>query len=158
MSAFAVRPATKDDADAIIELWKGYVAFLSPRDPRYEARPGAYDKWRTYFLNRMVNSEHAALFVAEADDQLVGIIEARVTGGHPVFKVDMHGHLYGHFVVEAWRGQGVGAALIQAAEAWFGQKGLSAYRVAVLSWLPEVKAAYEATGLEHAEWIMEKHL
>lgn len=158
MAEFEVRRARDADADAIVELWKGFVSFLAPRDPRYEARPGAYEKWRDYFRKRMVNSEHAAVFVAEADGELVGVIEARVTGSHPVFKVDTHGHLYGHFVTEAWRAKGVGEALVAAGEAWFRDKGLPYYRVSVLSWLPGVKKAYEAMDMDHAEWIMERRL
>lgn len=154
-----VRPARAGDAEAIVELWKGFVSFLSPRDDRYEARPGAYEKWAKYFRDRMLDAEHAALFVAETDGgELVGVIECRVTGGHPVFKVSKHGHLYGHFVEEEYRGQGLGAALVEAAEDWFRNKGLPYYRVSVLSWLPEVREAYEDLGMEHAEWVLEKHL
>ncbi len=160
MASVTIRQATVDDAQAIVDLWKGFVEFLSPQDPRYEAREGAYEKWHKYFQNRMAGSEHATVIVAEDDasGELVGVIEARVTGGHPVFKVSKHGHLYGHFVVEDRRGEGIGEELIQAAEAWFRDKQLPYYRVSVLSWLPEVKQAYEDAGMEHAEWIMEKEL
>lgn len=158
MPEIEVRPARAEDVDGIVELWKGFVAFLAPQDPRYEAREGAYEKWRKYFLNRMLDSEHAALFVADTGQQLVGVIEARITGGHPVFKVSKHGRLYGHFVDEDHRGQGVGEALVEAAEAWFRDRDLPYYRVSVLSWLPGVKEAYEEQGMEHAEWVMEKRL
>ncbi len=158
MADVEVRPARAEDVDGIVELWKGFVGFLSPQDPRYEARDGAYEKWRKYFLNRMLDSEHAVLFVADAGDELVGVIECRVTGGHPVFKVSKHGRLYGHFVKESHQGQGIGAQLVEAAEAWFESKDLPYYRVSVLSWLPEVKEAYERMGMAHAEWIMEKEL
>ncbi len=153
-----VRPARAEDVDGIVELWKGFVGFLAPEDPRYEAREGAYEKWRDYFLNRMLDSEHATLFVADAGQGLVGVVECRVTGGHPVFKVSKHGRLFGHFVQEGHRGQGIGRRLVEAAEAWFRDKDLPYYRVSVLSWLPEVKAAYEEIGMDHAEWILEKEL
>lgn len=153
-----VRHATPEDADDIVDLWRGFVDFLSPHDERYEAREGAYEKWREHFLNRMVDSDHVTVLVAEdsEDDALVGAVEARVTGGHPVFKVSKHGRLYGHFVREGYRGRGIGRMLIQGAEAWFEDKELPYYRVSVLSWLPDVKDAYEDAGMEHAEWVMEK--
>lgn len=154
-----VREARAEDVDELLDLWRGFVDFLSPRDPRYAAREGAYEKWRSYFLNRMVDSEHATVLVAEhGADGLVGAVEARVTGGHPVFKVSKHGRLHGHFVVEEHRGEGIGERLIERAEAWFEDKGLPYYRVSVLSWLPEVKEAYEDVGMEHAEWVMERSL
>lgn len=158
MSDVEVRPARAEDVDGIVELWKGFVGFLSPQDPRYDAREGAYKKWRDYFLNRMLDSEHAVLFVADTGDQLVGVIECRVTGGHPVFKVSKHGRLFGHFVEETHRGQGIGRQLVEAAEAWFRGKDLPYYRVSVLSWLPGVKEAYEEIGMDQVEWIMEKEL
>lgn len=153
-----VREARAEDADEILDLWRGFVDFLAPRDDRYDAREGAYEKWRSYFVNRMVDSEHATVLVAERDGSLVGAVEARVTGGHPVFKVSKHGRLYGHFVQEDHRGEGIGSDLVEAAEAWFEDKGLPYYRVSVLSWLPEVKEAYEDSGMEHVEWVMEKFL
>jgi GNAT superfamily N-acetyltransferase len=153
-----VRHAETEDADQIVNLWKGFVDFLSPGDDRYQAREGAYEKWTEYFQNRMVDSEHATVLVAEDGDELVGVVEARVNGGHPVFKVSRHGRLYGHFVKEDRRGEGIGRMLLQGAEAWFEDKDLPYYRVSVLSWLPEVKESYEDAGMEHAEWVMEKVL
>ncbi len=153
-----VREAREADVDELLNLWRGFVEFLSPRDPRYEAREGAYEKWRSSFLNRMVDSEHATVLVAEKEGSLVGAVEARVTGGHPVFKVSKHGRLFGHFVIEEERGGGIGGALIERAEEWFESKGIPYYRVSVLSWLPEVKEAYKAAGMDQVEWVMEKEL
>lgn len=153
-----VREARAEDVDELLDLWRGFVDFLSPRDPRYEAREGAYEKWRSYFLNRMVDSEHATVIVAEKGGSLVGAVEARLTGGHPVFKVSKHGRLHGHFVQEEHRGESIGQALVERAETWFEEKELPYYRVSVLSWLPQVKQAYEEGGMDHAEWVMEKSL
>ncbi|MDX1612514.1 MAG: GNAT family N-acetyltransferase [Candidatus Thermoplasmatota archaeon] len=159
MSDVTIRRARAEDADEIVDLWKGFVSFLSPEDPRYDARPGAYDKWREYFLKRMVDSAHAALFVAEdSQDGLVGVIECRIMGGHPVFKVSKHGQLFGHFVREGHRAKGIGAQLIEAAETWFREQDLPYYRINVLAFLPEVKRAYEEQGMTQAEWVMEKEL
>jgi len=153
-----VRLARPEDADAIVALWKAYVAELEPHDPRYGAQEDAYDRWRDYFLKRLVNSSQAAILVAADGARLVGVIECRIVGGHPVFKVGTHGQFFGHYVLPAHRGEGLGRALVDAAEEWFRGKGLPYYRVVLLDHFQPLAALYESAGMRRCECTYEKFL
>ena len=70
------------------------------------------------------DADFNAAFVAHAPDGLpVGFLEASIRltaeGCHP----GRIGYLEGWYVEPGWRGQGLGAALIQAAEAWAAERG-----------------------------------
>jgi len=92
----------------------------------------------------------AAVFVAEAHDSLIiGFLEvglrSHADGCDPAHPV---GFVEGWFVLEANRKQGVGRALMQAAEHWARQKG--AIEMASDSWITHEDShrAHEALGFE----------
>jgi aminoglycoside 6'-N-acetyltransferase I len=92
----------------------------------------------------------AAVFVAESDDgQLIGFLEAglrsHADGCDPAQPV---GFVEGWYVLEARRNQGVGRALMSAAEQWARQHG--AVEIASDSWITHEDShrAHQALGFE----------
>lgn len=164
-----VRVATEDDADPVEGLWNAYAAVLAGYDDRYRIEEGGRDRWRAYFTNSLVNSSRGDVLLAErqgvsdgddgdeGDGEVMGVVEVRVGGGHPVFKFGQHGRVYGHFVDPEYRRQGVGTALIEAAEAWFRERDLPFYRYDVLHGVEEA-VLYEELGMEPMEVVYEKEL
>lgn len=126
MTAFEVRPARPEDADAMTSLEHESAIHHAEVDPeRWRVPPlEAVARNRRHWLREQPRSE---AFVAEAGGRVVGMIELwlkrgrDVTGGRariPRVSVDL-----GVSVTAEWRGRGVGTALMRAAEDWARERG-----------------------------------
>ncbi|WP_302082579.1 GNAT family N-acetyltransferase [Salinibaculum rarum] len=152
-----VRTADPDDADDIMSLWNGYADTLIDFDERFEIEDGGREKWQDYFTTSLVNSSRGDILLAERDDTAIGALEARVIGGHPVFNFGKHGMVYGHYVHPEFRGEGVGRALLEAAEEWFQDKEMPFWRIEVLHGVAE-EELYQEYGMKPMEVTYEKEL
>lgn len=157
---YNIRHATVDDGDKLLRLWHGFTDHLAGFDDRYGHNESADDRWLSYFENQLIDSKYGTVIVAEHDGDLVGILEARITGNHPIFRLENHGHVYGHYVDDQVRGEGIGKALLEAAEKWFSDstRGVDFYRVNVLEGDEKVSELYESYGLSTVEHTFEKQL
>jgi ribosomal protein S18 acetylase RimI-like enzyme len=153
-----IRHAAEADGPELLELWHGFTDYLSEYDEKYHHREGADERWLTYFENQLIDSKYGTVVVAEADDQVVGALEARVEGNHPVFRLDNHGFIHGHFVREGYRDQGIGRALMEAAESWLATapRDVDFYRVRVMPGDEQAAALYQDAGFHAVEHIYEK--
>ena len=159
---YEVRQAAIDDGDELLELWHGFTSYLSQYDDRYAHKDSADSRWLSYFENQLVDSKYGTVFVAEHAEtgQLIGVLEARVTGDHPIFRLSDHGYINGLFVREQHRGQGVGEQLLEAAADWFrdNSKDVSYYRIDVLDGDDAARQVIEDYGLEPVEHVYEQRL
>lgn len=152
-----IRTAGPDDAEDIMALWDGYADTLVDFDERFTIEEGGREKWRDYFTNSLVNSSRGDVLLAERDGETIGALEARVIGGHPVFKFGKHGMVYGHYVHPEYRGEGVGRALLEAAEEWFADHDMPFWRIEVLHGVPE-EELYREFDMKPMEVIYEKEV
>lgn len=159
---YEVRQAAIEDGDELLELWHGFTSYLSQYDDRYAHKDSADSRWVSYFENQLVDSKYGTVFVAEDDEtgQLIGVLEARVTGDHPIFRLSDHGYINGLFVREQHRGKGVGERLLEAAANWFrdNPKDVSYYRIDVLEGDENARQVLENYGLEPVEHVYEERL
>lgn len=82
--------------------------------------------------------------VAERDGQVVGMIGLMV---FPAFHRDgMHGYVTALVVDEKLRGEGVGATLLVAAEAWFKERGAKRVNLTTALYREEAHGFYEKRG------------
>lgn len=153
-----IRHAEVPDGDVLLELWHGFTAHLAEYDERYQHREDANERWMRYFENQLVNSKYGTVIVAEVDDEIVGVLEARVMGGHPIFRLADHGYINGHFVREEYRDNGIGSRLIEAAVDWFEEspKDVEFCRVDVLEGDASAASSYEEMGFTPVEHVYER--
>ncbi|MHC3438226.1 GNAT family N-acetyltransferase [Natrialbaceae archaeon A-gly3] len=157
---YELRHGTVDDGEEILELWHGFTDHLSEYDERYRHKKEADERWLRYFENQLVDSKYGTVVVAEEEetDELVGVLEARVMGDHPIFRLDDHGYINGHYVKEGHRNERVGKALIEKAHDWFTTppQAVDFYRIDVMDGDEEAAEVYEHLGFEPIEHVYEK--
>lgn len=131
-----VRAARPDDFEAFVEVYESIAAegvWIGGE------LPIDWDRRRPLW-ERIGTDERLAVMVAVVDGTAVGWLSCEHS---PVGRVEL-----GMGVVAAWRGQGIGSALMTEAVAWSRQRG--AHKI-VLSLWPHNRAAralYEKFGFE----------
>lgn len=158
--SYDVRYATEEDGEELVGLWHGFTDHLSEFDERYLHNERADERWLEYFDSQLVDSKYGAVVVAEHEPtgELVGVLEARVMGNHPIFRLRNHGYINGHYVVAEHRGEGVGSAMLELAHEWFerSEKDVDFYRVDVLHGDEGSESFYLDHGFTPVEHVYER--
>jgi putative acetyltransferase len=139
---FEVRRAAPGDAAELVELAR--VVGAEP-----EGWLITDGDWRTAseerrYLRAVRRHPHAAVFVAETAEGLVGRLSI-ARDAHPA-----SGHVadLGLMVARGYRRQGIGRALMQAAEAWAREVGIRKVELHVFPYNAAAIALYETLGYE----------
>lgn len=153
-----IRHAAVEDGEALLDLWHGFTANLAEFDERYRHRKTADERWLQYFENQLVDSKYGTVVVADTGNELVGVLEARVMGDHPIFRLPDHGYINGHYVRASYRDAGVGSRLVEAALAWFGTepRAVEFCRVDVLEGDDVGAETYRDLGFDPVEHVYER--
>jgi ribosomal-protein-alanine acetyltransferase len=125
MTDLPIRRARRDDLDRLCEL---------------EKRCFSGDRLSRRSLAHMLRSEHADLLIADADEAPAGYVLNLYRSGTNLAR------LYSIAVAPAWRGCGLSAALLQAAEQHARERGCGFMRLEVRSDNHPAIALYERCG------------
>lgn len=139
---FVVRPAAPKDAAALVELARAVGA----EDAGWLIADG---EWRSAgeerrYLRAVRRHPHAAVFVAEAPEGVVGRLSV-ARDPHPASD---HVADLGVMVAESHRRQGIGRALMLAAEEWAREVGVRKLELHVFPHNAPALALYEGLGFE----------
>jgi ribosomal protein S18 acetylase RimI-like enzyme len=130
---FALRTGCADDVDGLLDLWLA-AAENDSRPP--DTRPA---------VAALLGRDAAAVLLAEHEGELVGSVIAGWDGWRC--------HLYRLAVRPAWRRQGVGAALLAAAEERFRELGATRSDAMVLDGNDLGQQLWRARGyVRQADW------
>jgi GNAT superfamily N-acetyltransferase len=145
-AAFAIRAATAHD-------YLGVVKALAEVDELHRAQlpwlfcvPSVEPRSRE-FLEQILNSKSSHVLVADAG-AIVGVatVLVRTAPDLSVFIPQSWAVLDNIAVTQPWRRQGVGKALVLAAETWAREQGLGWLELGVYEFNREARAFYEALG------------
>ena len=115
------------------------------------------DGWRSVaeerrYLRALKRYPHAAVFVAEADGELVGRLSLS-RDQHPASR---HVADLGLMIAAGHRRRGIGRALLEQAVAWAREAGVRKLELHVFPWNEPALELYEAFGFER-EGIRREH-
>ena len=147
-TTFTIRPATEADAAAEAAIEHASAIHHATVDP---------DRWRVPALEDVVSHRrHWAMakprdqgLLAVADDEVVGMLELwlrrpiAVVGNARIPRLEV---TLGIAVAPAWRGLGVGTALLQAGEAWAREQGAERMSLWVDGFNTGARRLYERLG------------
>jgi RimJ/RimL family protein N-acetyltransferase len=134
MTAFQVRSARPEDAAGILRLFEEVAA---ERRHILTEPPIDREDRRQRFLEGL-QSDDAQLFVAEVGGEIVGDLAVFRRGAGPA--------TIGMAVAAAWRGRGVGTALMQACVKWACEAGVHKLSLEVFPWNEPAIALYRKFG------------
>ena len=141
-----IRRVTPDDAAATAaymcairgEVADGGLDTIPWRPPKSEAQ-------QREFLKIVADAPNAVLYAAFAEREAVGLVD--IIGGSHEF--DRHSGVLGVSVAKAWRGQGLGRRLMQAAiEEARNWPGFCRIELIVVTWNSGAIALYEDLGFQ----------
>ena len=128
-----IREADSGDVGAIVGLWTELIDYHRDLDPDYPPLPALRETLRSE-IQRGLDAEHCDVFVADAASDrraggLVGFLFAELERRPGAVPVPSTGQVHELWVDPAFRGAGVGRALVAEADAFFAVRG--ATRVSV---------------------------
>lgn len=145
MSAFRIRRAQPEDIDGLVALFKSVA---EERRFILTEPPIDYERRKQQFLETL-QSEDACVFLAEADEDVVGELTVfRRYASSPA--------TIGMAVLAPWRGRGVGTALMQACVDWAREAGVHKLGLEVFPWNEAAIALYRKFGFVE-EGRLRKH-
>lgn len=126
-----VREARPGDVDRVVELWAEMVDYHAEHDPRFARGEGSEKGFADHLRDRLDETDYL-LLVAEVDGEVVGFLNGELQKYPPCFAHRDHGYIHNLAVSSGRRREGVGAALLEEAMAWFTARRVSAVEGKVL--------------------------
>lgn len=154
-----VRKATAGDYDAMCELFDEIDALHREHLPHRFQKPGGAAREPGYYAGLLAD-ENAAVFVAEAGEELVGFVHALVrdTPALPVFVPRRFAVVDGLVVKTGFQRRGIGKMLMDYVQAWATAGGATAIELNVYEFNEAAIAFYESLGYQTLSRKMNKEL
>ncbi len=121
-----IRPARPNDAKAIACLWDALVRYHHNLDHALpKAAPDGQNRYASY-IQRRLRDPDAQIYVAESvEGLLIGYVLGMILDLVPeTFEPERGGFLADIYVMESYRHQGIGRALVQQLMNWFKRNGI----------------------------------
>jgi diamine N-acetyltransferase len=146
---FTIREATLEDYEGLSEVYSEGDAFHSDALPHLFRRTERPSRSAEY-IAAVIASEESALFVAESEGRIVGVIHAEVRQApdFPLLVPRRYVHVDDLAVSESSRRQGVGQALMERTQEWAAGKGLTEIELHVWEFNSGAIAFYEQLGYQ----------
>ncbi len=142
MAQVTIRPACRDDAEALETLWWKLLEEQAALDPIFAPAEDARRRWRNDFVLWVRDRMHR-LLVAEHAGELIGFISAHQWSPPPIYRQELEVYIDELYVRPDYRRQGIGAQLVAAVRAWAQEIGAVRLRLGVLAANREGMAFWE---------------
>ena len=156
---FEIRQAEARDYEALCALSEQGDRPHREHLPHMFRKPDGPARERDY-IQGLLEDSHAALFVAQTGDGLVGYVNVMLVRAAPIPLLAPRSYaVVDNLVVdERCRRQGIGRALMRRAEAWASDKGATSVELNVYEFNHAAHALYVSLGYEDLSRRMSKPL
>ena len=132
----SIRIATSDDVDSLVEMWWESSRYHEELEPRFQYAPDAVKATRE-FMAKQIQSENGCFWIAQADEEIVGYVEAMVVERPPIHAHRKVGHLGSIYVKPEARRKGLGTKLWNIAQDWLLSKDVATIGLMVATQNPQ---------------------
>ncbi len=153
----AVRIATIADLDTVVELRLALLREYAGHPVYGRLRPDAEERAR-YLFAAQLESDMEAIFVAERDGRIVGIMRCVESTGSPLLEAPRYCYMSSVYVRPEFRRTGVMRALFARAQAWCHDRGLEEIRLHNVPTGVGATAAWDSLGFDVVEHVRLKRL
>jgi GNAT superfamily N-acetyltransferase len=147
MSGIIVRAFKATDEPAIFALAESEMKAHELLDGRFKLRPGAGDRYAVYLRDRARDID-SAIFVAELDQEVVGLVIGSIRKQDSFFEIQRYGYLSDLIVAPHVRRRGIGRALFERASLWFKSLGMDIVRLHVAVRSDEARGFWARFGAQ----------
>lgn len=158
-----VRKAEERDKQAFMEMEGEFCKHYRASGFNRHLKPvRCEDLPESYFVdsfNELLSGDNFFL-VAEDNGRVIGYIEAEIVEHYEkeLYEITKSGHINSIFVLDKYRGRGVGARLMNEAIAWMKSKGVQICTLGVVSGNDEALALYQKLGFRTERTKMWKEI
>lgn len=138
-----IRKATLDDLPVLMEFMEGLVEAERPMDETIKDGHVVY-----YDLSKFIHAEHAELFVAELNNELVASGYVKILEDRPYLRHEKYAYLGFMFVPDKHRGNGYNQLIVDRLIAWSQERGIHEIRLDVYDVNNSAIKAYEKAGFK----------
>jgi ribosomal protein S18 acetylase RimI-like enzyme len=151
-SGVPVRQATVGDVAVVVDLRLRLLREYADHPVYGRLHPDAGRRALELYRKQLM-SDDQAIFLAEHDEAAIGIARCVESVGSPLLKPDRYCYLSSVYVEPAFRRLGVLHALIERAEAWARERGLTEMRLHNASGNADAVASWDALGFDVVEQV-----
>lgn len=152
----AIRVALPEDVLAISKLWLLFMEYNAKFDRSFEVKPKFTARFAREIQDRLKDPNYR-IAVAELDDTLVGYCFSYVSKKPYFFKLGKFGFIGDLFVLEDYRGRGIGHLLVNDVHDYFIRKGVEQIELLVATKNIDTIKFWERQGYTKLlEWMYRK--
>lgn len=152
-----VRRARPSDLDTVVQLRMALLHEHGTHPIYGRLRADAERRARTIFGAQLA-SPGEVMFLAEVDDQVVGILRCVESAASPLLDPPRYGYVSSVYVEPTARRRGVLRSLLAAAERWCADRGIDEMRLHSVVGDGVSGGAWDAMGFEPVEVVRMKKL
>ncbi len=139
-----IRRARAEDVGPIVRLWREMWDFHAPTDPRFQATPAA-DVAMASWIEMHLESDRSVVLAAEDGRSAVeGYLLGMILENFPGLPAQFYGRV--SEIAVNRRRAGVGSGLLEAAHAWFRERGVPYVEVDVSVKNPVARGFWRKQG------------
>lgn len=153
--AVIIRKATIEDVQSVLVLVYKLMECHLRFDEYYKLGSNSHASYSEYF-ERLVRSEDTVVIVVEDNRTIVGYLAAKIEERPPVFKEEKRGWVDSAYVLENYRGKGIGRKLTEKALELLKNKGIKHVELTVDSKNELGYKVWKSLGFETWQIIMKK--